>query len=262
MTKNEIIDWVNEIKKDGRLLSNCYVPINMLNDVDYETIISKRTLLVKKVEYQVKRLLFFTIDMHELLKQIGCMVEKEDVVVDLISRELDFFKPEFESIGLVKLAEMQRLSNCDVSQIVAERVLHYSSDIKCGNIALVGDAEEIYNILWSVFDTRISHLEDIHTLKQQIAAGEYVVYKDDKQKIVSLLQSRVENNKFYINQIYNQSSSDVIQKILLNQLGEYIRNGGKYIYSWVERNNIASQKFHKKFGMVPDGLVNLVYTNY
>ena len=40
---------------------------------------------------------------------------------------------------------------------------------------------------------------------------------------------------------------------------EYIESGGKYMYAWVEENNIASLKFHQKYGMRHDGMWDLIY---
>ena len=65
--------------------------------------------------------------------------------------------------------------------------------------------------------------------------------------------------KFYINQIINKTGKEVIHAMLLSRLDQYRKSGGKYLYSWVEEANIASLKFHNKYGMEHDGMWNLVY---
>ena len=47
--------------------------------------------------------------------------------------------------------------------------------------------------------------------------------------------------------------------MLQKRLKDYVNQGGKYAYAWVEKNNIASVKFHEKYGMKFDGLWNMVY---
>ena len=66
--------------------------------------------------------------------------------------------------------------------------------------------------------------------------------------------------KFYINQIVNKGKREIIHAILLNRLEEYIKAGGKYLYAWVEERNIASVKFHEKYGMKHDGMWSMSYS--
>ena len=47
--------------------------------------------------------------------------------------------------------------------------------------------------------------------------------------------------------------------MLQNRLKPYVEQGGKYVYAWIEKNNIASLKFHSKYGLAHDGMWNMVY---
>lgn len=39
-----------------------------------------------------------------------------------------------------------------------------------------------------------------------------------------------------------------------------IKAGGKYLYAWVEAFNVASVKFHEKYGMKHDGMWSMIYS--
>ena len=47
--------------------------------------------------------------------------------------------------------------------------------------------------------------------------------------------------------------------MMLNRLKKYSETGGRYIYAWIDEKNIASIKFHKKYGMEPDGIWDIIY---
>ena len=94
-------------------------------------------------------------------------------------------------------------------------------------------------------------------LAEIIKEKKVIIHKD--KQIDALLQIDVLPKKFYINQVINKADKCVIHAMLLSELSKYIQNGGQYIYSWVEENNIASMKFHQKYGMSHDGMWNIVY---
>ena len=51
----------------------------------------------------------------------------------------------------------------------------------------------------------------------------------------------------------------IIHAMMLNRLKKYSETGGRYIYAWIDEKNIASIKFHKKYGMEPDGIWDIIY---
>nr|MBQ6740143.1 hypothetical protein [Synergistaceae bacterium] len=102
-------------------------------------------------------------------------------------------------------------------------------------------------------------LVDDKELAEIIKAREVLISRGDDNKIISILQTKTQPRKFYINQVYNSGNKSIIHAMLLSKLKLYCGNGGKYLYAWVEESNIASIKFHAKYCMKPDGFLNLIY---
>lgn len=124
--------------------------------------------------------------------------------------------------------------------------------------ARVDEAAAVNRILWSTFDTRIGHLLDDGELAKNIEKGEVLIIKDHGE-IVTLLQRSLDRRQFYINQIINRADSAYIHSLLGAELQKFYDSGGRYLYAWVQDTNIASNKFHAKYGMTFDGLLDLVY---
>ena len=131
-------------------------------------------------------------------------------------------------------------------------------DKSVGRLAEPGDAPLIYDLLWKIFDTDISHLPSIDAVNASIERKEFTLYKGDNGNI-SLLQADIKPRSFYINQVYNGNEKRIIHAMLLNRLSEYCSQGGKYAFAWVDENNTASLKFHQKYKMKHDGLWDIVY---
>ena len=159
-------------------------------------------------------------------------------------------------------ASMMRLANPNCHNVfdVDSQVLQYKGAVEI-ETAKEQDAEEINSILWSLFYTEISHLLSNDELREKIKDGLITVHRNaDDNHIDALLQAEVMPKKFYINQIVNKGKREIIHAILLNRLEEYIKAGGKYLYAWVEERNIASVKFHEKYGMKHDGMWSMSYS--
>lgn len=124
--------------------------------------------------------------------------------------------------------------------------------------ARVDEAAAVNRILWSTFDTRIGHLLDDRELAKIIEKGEVLIIKDHGE-IVTLLQRSLDRRQFYINQIINRADSAYIHSLLGAELQKFYDSGGRYLYAWVQDTNIASNKFHAKYDMSFDGLLDLVY---
>ena len=129
-------------------------------------------------------------------------------------------------------------------------------DPAVGEPAADRDIPEINRLLWDTFHTEISHLLTDEELLEK--AGQLTIHREGRT-IDALLQAEVLPKKFYINQIVNRGNRKNIHAMLLNRLKAYTEAGGKYLYAWVEDRNIASQKFHQKYGMKHDGMWNVLY---
>ena len=250
--KTKIIEKI-KIANAKRYLSNCYTfdviaNSNALWETDDGFIFSYE-------DHGIKRLIYYVKDWF-ILDKLLLMINGGKYFLEYVTKSsLDYNIKNANCIS-----KLIRLSNVDCSSI-----FHNGSDVlKFKDAVLVqraqiSDAKNINKMLWFTFHTEISHLLYDEELKEKIVNGDITIHKNNNNEIDALLQAEVLPKKFYINQIVNKTDKQVIHALLLNRLEEYVLKGGKYLYSWVEENNIASIKFHKKYGMVEDGVYNLVY---
>lgn len=206
-------------------------------------------------DHGIKRLVYFAQDWNAVEKLLK-LIDDGTYYLEFMTRNSNEYAPEDARL----VARMMRLANPDCRIVFEEQssILQYR-DAAVGVRARVEDAEEIHEILWSMFRTEVSHLLTVTELKDATEAGKITIHRNKEGRIDALLQADIMPKKFYINQVVNKGEKNNIHAILLNQLEEYISYGGKYLYAWVEDKNIASQKFHKKYGMKHDGMWSMIY---
>lgn len=261
LVESDIANWIkNQKMKKVKIHSNCYFHFTDRNRI-WDGVITDNSLVINNDDNGVNRIYFFTSEFGDLCELFSKELEpKKEYLIDIITKDKLLYNKELASAGFEYMTSMKRMSNRDISEI-----MNGDSSIGCfenehlGQKATELDAEAIKSKLWEIFDTRISHLPNLYGVKEGIKNGEYIVYKDQTSDILALLQRIVKPSSFYINQIYNETDRRVIHSILLNELRTYYNQGGRYIYAWVEDGNIASEKFHGKYGMQPDGLADIVY---
>lgn len=207
-------------------------------------------------DHGVKRLVFFVKDLGTVAAIAG-QIPQGRYCMEIMGRT----GGEDISPDIKVMSRLKRYSNPDVRTVLesGSEMLKFKGSVPV-EPALESDASEINKLLWSTFNTEISHLLSDDEFKEAIAAGQISVHRNDEGTIDAMLQADVMPKKFYINQIINKSGrKEVIHSILLCRLEEYAADGGKYVYSWIEETNTASLKFHEKYGMKHDGMWNTVY---
>lgn len=237
--------------RELRLFTNCYA-IDLAKNAD-QLWIKEEDFIFSYKDQGISRLIFFAKDWHavdELLK----LVDRGRYYLEFMTKNPD----ERVASCLTLIARMMRLSNPDCSFVFAEEssVMQYMNE-NVGETAQEEDAEEINRVLWETFRTEISHLLSDEEIRDKITEGQITIHRDNH--IDAILQADVRPKKFYINQIVNKTDRNIIHAILLNRLNTYVKNGGKYLYAWVEDTNIASLKFHEKYGMKHDGMWSMIY---
>lgn len=252
MIKQIIYDKINKARTQ-RLLTNCYsldVIETAYNIWEYD-----KNFIFSYKDHGVNRLVYFAEDalaINSLLDIIG----SDYYFLEFMTKNSEEYVPKHSSI----IARMMRIANPDCRSVfeTTSSVLQYF-DESVGEYAKDTDIAEINNILWKTFHTEISHLLTDDELKTKI--NQLTIHRDiaHDRHIDAMLQADVMPKKFYINQIVNNGEPKIIHAMFLNRLKTYIEHGGKYIYAWVEDSNIASLKFHKKYGMKHDGMWNMVY---
>lgn len=258
MIKEEIEQKIQNLRKKSRIITNCYIDsvVRMAEKVWTED----DSLLFSYDDHGVKRLNYFVMNTEQLSRLLLKPDERENrYILEFISRNKDENRNLLESLGYQNLANMMRMSNIDCSKILKENLITEYRDDSVGRLAEIDEAGEINRLLWSVFDTSISHLVSDIELGNSISNKELSIHRNENGVIDAVLQVVEQPRKFYINQVYNGTDKRIIHAMLQKRIHKYNAMGGKYLYAWVEENNIASVKFHQKYGMKHDGMWNLVY---
>lgn len=256
ISKNEIGTKISLLRNHGRVITNSYTNYD---DKDIKEVYwNDKSLIYTIDEDGVHRLYFYTTDLDGLQVLLS-QLSSNQYTMEFMSRGDCIYTSQFDNLGFVKLAEMHRFSNRDCGSVfIDDNVMKYY-DESIGNYAALNDTEDIYGFLHNIFDTRISHLQDRTELKDSICNKEYTIHKNSEGKIDALLQVVIQPKKFYINQAVNCSRKGIIHTMLINRLKQYYNIGGGYVYSWIEKDNTTSIRWHKKFGLSQDGLCNEVY---
>ena len=220
----------------------------------YNAKVTMDSIAFVEKDHGVNRFYFYTADFADL-KEVADRISVP-LTLDIVTRNEAEYQKEVSAMGFTLLARMQRLVNKDITEAVKRIEV---SEVLCGGgQAHVEDTEAANRLLWSTFDTRIGHLLDDAELARIIKKGEVLIIKDHGE-IVTLLQRSLERHQFYINQVINHADSSYIHSLIGTELKQFYEGGGRYLYAWVQDANIASNKFHAKYGMAPDGLLDLVY---
>ena len=251
--KNDILKRI-ENSRGKRFLTNCY----SMDVVEHcrRLWTSADQFLFSYEDHGIQRLVFFVESWHELNKLLDTVDDKGKYYLEFLTKN----PSDYEPLGSVLIARMMRISNADCRSVLESdsKVIHYKDAVEVES-ACIDDVEMINSILWNTFRTEIGHLLFDDELRRVIKEGKITVHRNSSDIIDALLQADVLPKKFYINQIVNLTERKVIHAILLDRLEKYIKMGGRYLYAWVQDTNIASIKFHEKYGMKHDGMWDILY---
>ncbi len=251
--KSEIYNKI-KVSRSNRYLTNCY----SMDVIDSSRKIYSEgdEFIFSYEDHGIYRIVFFV----KNWKTLDGLMENLDpgrYYLEIVTRNLGEYIPQHSEVR----ATMMRMANVDCNSVFEHdsEVVQFMGNTSV-SVAEESDAEEINKILWTTFHTEVSHLLTDDEVVEKIRIGEFTVHKDAiTGKIDALLQAEVMPKKFYINQIVNKTEPYVVHGLLLSKLKEYVDLGGKYLYAWVEDKNIASLKFHEKYGMRHDGMYSVIY---
>lgn len=256
MLVEQVKKAIEELKASGQVLTNVYsTDILGLGNI---LIRNEHAALLVYNDHGVERLYYYAHslqDIENLLTSLPC----NEYVLEYMTKDPSDNSVILKEMSFDCLAQMMRMSvrNCNipmrdsgVSQFFDETVGVYPDVVL---------AKDINKVLWNVFDTRVSHLLNDEEMVTAIKNKELLIHQNSCGDIDAVLQTVIQPQRFYINQVYNRADKSVIHAMLQKRLKEYMDAGGKYVYAWVDSNNIASIKFHQKYGLQHDGMWNMVY---
>ena len=259
MKTRDLVRKLDAVRSQGESsYSNIYRSIASLPEQEWECRTSEKTVCISYFEGGAQRSWFLTSDLDDLVKMLREM--PKGLVMDIISRGSSYLSEPLARGGFHSIARMQRWANRDISVVLdgASVMVKRYGGSHPGIAAHEDDAGEILAIYTQAFDSRVSHLPSLEKLRMAIRAGDVIIHKEDG-RIRTILQRNVEPKRFYIHQVYNDGAKAWLHGLLLAELQKYYTQGGRYLYAWVQDTNIASQKMHAKYGMLPDGLWDIVY---
>lgn len=258
MISEEILAKIKELRQiDRKVKTNCYIAFQTEPGKKWDTLESGKSLIIKNFEGGSERILFYTCDFSDM-KQLVTKCAKDSTIEILSKNKLEMVD-EMENIGYIPLTHMCRVSCADITDTIMLSCFAKNDQNNVGSYADLTDVEDIKSMLWNTFDTRESHLPSDEELVEYIKAGEFYIVRDEKGKIVTLLQSKISAKSYYCNQIINMGDKTKFHNAVYNVLRKYVDEGGKYAYAWVKETNNASLGFFKKYNLLPDGLWNTVY---
>lgn len=256
MILDDVRNLCQQLKNIGRVETNVFSD-DVLENAE-ELYQSEKSLLISNIDCNVRRLYYYTVDFSSLGALIP-LLKNQEYVLEFLTKKADEKSIFLKENGFSLLAQMMRMSTKDCTNALSDQIVsRYADD----SIGLYPDSclcSLINRKLHEIFDSRVSHLLDDYNLKKAIGNGEITIHQDNVGNVDAILQVVVQPKRFYINQIYNGSEKKNIHAMLQKRLRDYVNQGGKYAYAWVEKNNIASVKFHEKYGMKFDSLWNMVY---
>ena len=256
MAKQTLLEKIKQIRRNCRPVTNCYTMECLEQVVKYWE--SGESFAFAFLDHGVERLIYFAVD-QEALQSLLAAVPKGQYCLEFLAKDISENFALLSGKGFACLAKMMRMATHFDSAAFAKYPVSKFADETIGFYPEAALAPEINRVLWNVFDTRVSHLQSNEELKTSIKSKEVLIHQSDDGKIDAILQTVVQPRRFYINQVYNGAEKNVIHAMLQNSLNKYAKAGGKYVYAWVDCQNIASVKFHQKYGLQHDGMWSMVY---
>lgn len=243
MRIQEIMQFISALRKSkNKVITNYYLTLRNSKE-DFESWTAENSIVFCVQENKVYRCFFATTDVNEL----NSLLEKLPVgtVMDFISKDQKGDFPWITS-GFEQYSTLARHVNPNLSitgkMSKRERFLlqFYQEDF--GEFATAKDADAIYELLYRVFDYRISRLPSRRELLEQINKNWVLLYRE-KGDIIAFLMYQIEGKKYYGYQVYNKGTADITYNLERRAISYAMKYYGvKSSYAWVEVDNLAANR--------------------
>lgn len=248
MKIQEIMQFISALRKSKKkVITNYYLTLQK-SEEDFECWTAENSIVFCAQENKVYRCFFATTDADEL----NILLEKvpAGTVMDIISKE----KPEsflqetpwWTASGFEHYSTLARHVDPDLlaarEMTKREKFLEQFYQEDFGEFATSEDADEIYELLYEIFDYRVSRLPSMEELLEQISKNWVLLYREDAE-IIAFLMYQIEGKKYYGYQVYNKGTADITYNLERRAIQYAIEHYGvKSSYGWVEVNNFAANR--------------------
>lgn len=242
MKIQEIMQFILSLRKSKKKLLTNYFLTYQNSEQDFPTWKGEETIVFSVQEEKLQRCFFASTnekELNSLLKELP-----SGTVMDYIikKKETDFCWTE-AGFGLYRtLIRYTNPSWEDESRPKSKRALFLEQfyDENIGQFATVEDAEEIYELLYKIFDVRVSRLPSMQQLIEMIKKKWVLLYRE-QGRIIAFLMYQIEGRKYYGYQIYNEGTADITYN-LERKATQYAKSAYqvKSSYGWVEIDNFGA----------------------
>lgn len=244
MKIREIVKRISDLRKMRKpFVSNYYLSLQN-SDKDFETWTTDSSIVFCDQEENLLRCYFTSVDLQDL----NTLFEKvpSDAVMDyIVKEELSEFSWVNDTLfrHYTTLARHTYLDLCgEHEKSKHELFMEQFYEENFGEFATEKDAVELYQMLYQIFDFRVSRLPSMEELLQLIRKKWVLLYRE-KGEIIAFLMYQIEGKKYYGYQIYNSGTADITYN-LERRAVEYAKEhyGVKSSYSWTEIGNLGANK--------------------
>lgn len=241
MKIREIMQFISALRKTRKkVITNYYLSLQKSKE-DFESWIAENSIVFCAQENKVYRCYFATTDTEELntlLKKVPT-----GVVMDFISKEKTEKFPWLAS-GFEHYKTLARYTIPDLNapgpKTKRDKFLEQFYQENFGEFATADDADELYELLYKIFDYRISRLPSKDELLDQINKNWVLLYRENKE-IIAFVMYQMEGKKYYGYQVYNSGTADITYNLDRRAMQYAIEHyGAKSLYAWIEVDNLAA----------------------
>lgn len=257
MKVNEITNIISQLRRSKKkVYTNYYLTLQQAKE-DFLTWHTENSIVFCAQENRVLRCFFATTDFQDLnvlLKKVP-----NGAVLDYLTRgEQDDF-PWLES-GFVHYNTLIRYTNPNLfaksEKTKRDKFLEQFYEEDFGQFATIDDADELYQLLYDIFDYRVSRLPSKEELIEQIEKNWVLLYRENGE-IIAFVMYQIEGRKYYGYQIYNKGTADITYNLERRAYKYAIENYNvKSSYAWVEIANLGA---NERIAFSTDGTYDYIF---
>lgn len=245
MKIQDIMQFISSLRKSKKkVLTNYFLSCQNSKD-DFQTWQGDESIVFCVQEEKLIRCYFASTDLMELNQLLGMV--PAGTVMDYIAKEKIEEFSWTEGAGFKHYTTLVRYTNPNIYEekpkTKKDLILEQFYDESIGEFATEEDAEELYELLYEVFDYRVSRLPSMQQLIEMIEKKWVLLYRE-KGRILSFLIYQIEGRKYYGYQIYNEGTADITYNLECKAI-QYAKATWqiKSVYAWAEiGNKIANDR--------------------
>lgn len=258
------VEKITQLKKQNpKCLTNNFLNYNELQLLskkeNVELLYNKEAIVILDNDNNVNRV-YFILSSLENANMLSKLLELGNLdkpyIIDCLGKEafLENLKDAFESNGINLYTKMNRWRANKLHNLLKLKQTDSMMPAK------LEDVNEIKKLLDEVFDPYVSHLPDKDKLINLVKSNLVFCIKDNNKIVAVFCFEKFWNESFYVYQIAVHKDfrgCGLGKNVVHYALSNY--KNRKIYTSWIEYDNLYSQKIHQEVGFEKDGLSDYVF---